>query len=396
MSLLLDALKRAEQEKLMRSPDRTQDRTQDRMHDRAPERPQPADPPVPPRPDRRAPSLELQPIGAAPPAAARSDAHAAQMVFQAKAANSESRGRGMLWAVVGVIAVLVLAAAAYVWYSVRMLAPPEAPAAVARPGPPPAPAPPAAPPGSPETPPMALAEPPPRSAMPDPPAAPARAAAPVEDVVARILREAPAAPAAAPLKLARTTETPRVPAPLAAGYEALRSGDLEAARRGYQEALATDASSLDAQLGMATVEARAGNAPAAAAHYRRALDLDPRNATALAGMATLAESARPEAVEQQLRRDLAGNPGSAALHFALGSLFASQSRWHEAQAEFFEAHRVDPAAPEILFNLAVSLDHLGQSRLAADFYRRTVAAARGRAVPFDPGPAERRLAELAR
>lgn len=395
MSLLLDALKRAEQEKLMRSPDRTQDRTHERASERPAERPQSPDPSAPPRPDRRAAALELQPLGSAPAAAARNDAHAAQMVFQAKAANSESRGRGMLWAVVGVIAVLVVAAGAYVWYSVQMLTPQEPPA-LGRPRPPSAPTPPPAQAGMPEMPPMVLAEPPPRGATAGGPAAPAKAPAPDEDLVARILREAPAARAAEPLKLARTTETPRVPAALASGYEALRRGDLDAARRGYQEALAADASSLDAQLGMATVEARAGNAPAAAAHYRRALDLDPRNATALAGMATLAESARPEAVEQQLRQDLAGNPGSAALHFALGSLFASQSRWNEAQAEFFEAHRVDPAAPEILFNLAVSLDHLGQARLAADFYRRTVQAARGRAVPFDPGPAERRLAELTR
>ena len=44
--------------------------------------------------------------------------------------------------------------------------------------------------------------------------------------------------------------------------------------------------------------------------------------------------------------------------------------------------------------LAVSLDHLRQTRLAADYYRRALDAAQGAATQFDPGPVARRLAEL--
>ena len=177
---------------------------------------------------------------------------------------------------------------------------------------------------------------------------------------------------------------------------ALRSGDLATARRSYALALTADAASIDAQLGMATVEARLGNRAAAASHYRRALDVDPRNATALAGLASLADYSRPEALESQLRGDVARYPQSAALRFTLGNLYAAQSRWSEAQAEYFEAHRLEPASADIVFNLAVSLDHLGQSRLAAEFYRRALEAARGQATQFDPAPVARRLAELGR
>ena len=46
------------------------------------------------------------------------------------------------------------------------------------------------------------------------------------------------------------------------------------------------------------------------------------------------------------------------------------------------------------YNLAVSLDHLGQSGLAADYYRRSLEAARGQSPQFDPDRVARRLAEL--
>ena len=58
--------------------------------------------------------------------------------------------------------------------------------------------------------------------------------------------------------------------------------------------------------------------------------------------------------------------------------------------------RITPAAGsgDIAYNLAVSLDHLGQSRVAAGFYRRALEAARGRTAQFDPAAAARRIAEI--
>jgi uncharacterized protein HemY len=80
----------------------------------------------------------------------------------------------------------------------------------------------------------------------------------------------------------------------------------------------------------------------------------------------------------------------------LGNLYASQSRWAEAQSAFFEAHRLEPDNADVLYNLAVALDNLNQPRLAADFYRRALTQARGRNVQFDARAAERRAADLKR
>jgi tetratricopeptide (TPR) repeat protein len=399
VSLLLDALKRAEQEKLARQGEASNDA--------------PAAQPAPgPRP---APNLELQPLGApvpAAPAAARGDepAHAAQVMFDAKvAAQDAKRGRGMLWATLGAIAIVVASAAAYVWYQIRVLSPGPATAVARRGAPPPFPQaaasepPPATaivdqPVGTPATvtiasDPMPVIAPPPAEPAPRVAAAGKESADP--DPVARLLRDAPAAPAAAPLKLARSLERPAIPADVSSGYAALRRGDLAEARRRYEAALAADPMSLDARLGIATAEARSGNRSVAQLHYRLVLELDPRNATALAGLAALAEGLAPQAVEQQLREDVARFPESAALRFALGSHYAAERRWGEAQAAFYEAHRLEPGSADILYNLAVSLDHMSQQRLAADYYRRAVEAAQSQPTQFDPAPVRRRIAELA-
>ena len=402
MSLLLDALKRAELEKLARGPG-----------EGALSGVQPREPAVP-RSIAPAPhaSLELQPqssggaghtLGAVP----RPDggAHAAQVLFQAKAAP-EARSRGMLWATIGAVAVVVLAAGAYVWYSVRTFTPQAGvqPRPRAAPIAPPAGAPPMQSPAAE----MALlsaapaarpaAESPFRPILDAPRPAPARAALPPpapDDAVARLLRESAAASSTPPLRLDRSAEAPRrVPVEVASGYEALRQGNLATARRNYEAAIAADPVNVDARLGLATVDARSGNRSSAAANYRRALDLEPRNATALAGLAALADFSRPDALEAQLRADLAAAPASSALHFTLGNLYASQARWREAQVEYFEAHRLDPGSGDILYNLAVSIDSLGQARLAAGFYQRALEAARDNGAQFDPAPAARRLSEI--
>jgi tetratricopeptide (TPR) repeat protein len=407
MSLLLDALKRAEQEKLARQG---QAAAADESAGDAP----PA--------ARR--SLELESVDspasekAAPSAggaASGADRQGARAVFAAKQPTSAARGskpnRTPIFIIVGVAAVALLAGGGYVWYEIN-----KPPGMIARapmaPGPlkpvtpaQPAPAAPAAegkaaPATEAETkgdpakegdgvPPVSSLKPGSLGAKPKPQPKAA------EQLVMSLLKDSPrAARAAPPLKLSRTIETPRVAPEVAKGYEALRTGDLETALKSYEAAVAADPTSLDAHLGLATAGARSGDRALATRHYRRALALDPKNPSAVAGLAALADFSRPDVLEAQLRADLTRYPQSAPLHYTLGNLYAAQKRWNEAQAAFFEAYRLDPESPDIAYNLAVSLDHLGQSRPAADFYQRALAAARQQGVQFDKGQVSRRLAEL--
>ena len=102
----------------------------------------------------------------------------------------------------------------------------------------------------------------------------------------------------------------------------------------------------------------------------------------------------PLANESRLKTLLASQPESGPLNFALGNLYSRQNRWSEAQQVYFNAVAADADNPDYLFNLAVSLDHLRQPKLAAQHYRLALDAAQRRPAAFDRDRVKLRLAEL--
>lgn len=402
MSLLLDALKRAEQEKIARQGHEPSAASP------AAEAPPPAGE-APPRRKLELEAHEPAPSAAAAPAsgptAAKREREGAKAVFAAKQPGSAapaSGSRNIVLAIVAVALVVLAGGGAYVWYEISKTPGPMArgpiPAAP-RPVTPAAPA--AAPPAAVTAPSPAetkAAVPPVAVLKPESAATTTARGKPqpkaAEQLVMSLLKQSAEAKPAPPLKLSRTIEAPRVSPQVAQGYDALRSGDPAAARKAYEAALAADPSNLDAHLGLATAAARTGDRDTAVRHYRRALVLDPKNPSAVAGLAALANLSRPEGLEEQLRADITRYPQSPSLHFTLGNLYASQARWNEAQAAYFEAYRLDPDSADLAYNLAVSLDQLGQARLAADFYGRALAASERQAAQFDRARVSRRIAEL--
>lgn len=178
-------------------------------------------------------------------------------------------------------------------------------------------------------------------------------------------------------------------------YAALQGGDLDLARRFYGDVLRADPKHVHALLGTAAIATQDGNADEASRLYFRVLDLDPRNAYAQAGLLALRGRADPLAAESRLKQLISREP-LASLHFTLGNLYGDQSRWAEAQQAYFQAYHLEPGNPDYAYNLAVGLEHVGQSRLALGYYRRAVelAQTRGRAG-FDPAQAQDRIRQLA-
>ncbi|GHU03284.1 hypothetical protein FACS1894158_01350 [Betaproteobacteria bacterium] len=194
-------------------------------------------------------------------------------------------------------------------------------------------------------------------------------------------------------KFRLTRATPQTNTTLEQAYEALQSGRDEEAKRGYEQVLRADGKNTDALLGLATLAARQGQIDSAHDYYLRALEADPSDATARAGVLSTGGQSDDDA-ENHLKTALARQPDSPSLLFALGNLFARQQRWSEAQQTYFQAYTGEADNPDIIFNLAVSLDHLRQHRLAAQYYQMALNAGASRTAAFDRSQVEVRLLQL--
>ena len=213
---------------------------------------------------------------------------------------------------------------------------------------------------------------------------------------------AAAAPATLPQRETGDTDTgvrlsrsqPRHDATLERAYETLQAGRLDDAQREYEQVLRRDAKNTDALLGLATIAARRGQQEQAHAYYLRALEANPNDATARAGVISTRTQGDAEFSESRLKTALSSQPDSPALLVALGNLYARQERWSEAQQIYFRVYALEPDNPDFLFNLAVSLDHLRQSKLAHQYYQMALAASETRAASFDRNQARNRLLDL--
>ncbi len=182
---------------------------------------------------------------------------------------------------------------------------------------------------------------------------------------------------------------------LALAYRAYVRGDDISAQREYQYLLQTEAHHADALLGMAALAARQGKIEEAAAWYSKVLEKDPVNLTAQAALANLLARTDPQAAEARLKKLIARHPAIPDLHAALGALYAENGRWQQAQQAYFEAYRLDAMNPQHAFNLAVALDHLGKSSLALQYYRRAQSLIEGAdPVSLDKAALDLRIAQI--
>jgi tetratricopeptide (TPR) repeat protein len=215
----------------------------------------------------------------------------------------------------------------------------------------------------------------------------------VENVV---LRPAPRAAGADSRNVRPATDAaaPVAASDIVRAYEALQAGDTAQAKALYADVLKADPKNIDALLGMGAIAWKDGRADEAGQFYQRVLELEPRNAYAQAGLISIMGGADPAASESRLRQLIAREP-SAFLYFTLGNLYADQGQWPGAQQAYFQAYQSQPDNPDYAFNLAVGLEHLGQTRQALDYYRKALDLSfrKGRAN-FDQSLVIQRVGQL--
>ncbi|HXM82620.1 MAG TPA: tetratricopeptide repeat protein [Burkholderiales bacterium] len=228
-------------------------------------------------------------------------------------------------------------------------------------------------------------------------AVPKPAARPLTAPPARLIPDSPLVGAERSTALTVARPLPQVHAKVESGYAAYLAGDLAAARADYQEVLREEPTNRDALLGLAAVDMRSGRYEPAEAIYLRLLQSDPRDAHAHAALIALrAGRMDPVAAESRVKSLLANDPAADVLYFTLGNQLALQGRWAEAQQHYFKAFAADPDNADFAYNLAVSLDHLRQSRLALEYYRRAIALAERRGGSFELDAARSRVQQLGR
>lgn len=313
----------------------------------------------------------------------------ARLLFEAKRPATENRPNFFI--VIGVLTLLVAGGiGGYVWWGLQ----PQGGRVVR--GSTPAPR----VPEQPSAPPIAAAPAP--AAVPPAPTFVAAAAGP-----AAVAAENPRPPVATikpavPLMQAATTTGPEPPIRLTRqpqtvdpmleqAWQAFNRKEFALAQAAWQRALATDPRNADALHGLAVLALRGGKPEEAADHYLRALESNPKDAVAFAGLVPLQAPGNGTQTESRLKNLLAEQPDSPHLNFALGNLYAGNQRWAEAQQAFFKAHTVDSGNPDYLFNLAVSLDHLHQTVLAARYYDQALIASERHVAGFDTVRAAERL-----
>lgn len=196
------------------------------------------------------------------------------------------------------------------------------------------------------------------------------------------------------VKISRSRVPDRESRAVMDAYQAYSTGQYSVARDLYRTALNNDPENRDALLGLAAIAVREGNYQAAYSHYLKLLELNPADPVAKSALISLQGRADPVTSRSQLMLLLEDYPNAAYLHHALGSVYAGQRNWPEAQQAYFEAYRNDNSNPNYALNLAVSLDHMGQKSTALKYYQDAIRLARSHPAAFDPMVVNVRVEEL--
>ena len=178
------------------------------------------------------------------------------------------------------------------------------------------------------------------------------------------------------------------------GWMAYQNKDYTLSKTEYKKVLKREPNNHDALLGMAAVSLQQDDVRTARDIYIKLLERDPRDPHAHAGLANIAQTDGANLSESKLKQLIEYRPDDAHLQFALGNVYVQNKNWPEAQQAFFNAWKADSSNADYAYNLAVSLDQLGKHREAKAYYEDSLKLAAGKNISFSPDAVKSRLAYL--
>jgi len=177
-------------------------------------------------------------------------------------------------------------------------------------------------------------------------------------------------------------------------FAAYQRGDLDLAKTRYEQAYVRSPDNRDVLLGLAAIASKNGDTIRAMQLYTYLVRLNPLDNVARAALLAFQQGDNVPASISSIKSMLFESPDQPSLYFSLGKLYAEQTRWSEAQQAFFDAYRLDSSNPDYALNLAVSLDRLGQSRSALDYYNAALQLAYTTPAGFDAVAVSERIRTL--
>ncbi len=158
-----------------------------------------------------------------------------------------------------------------------------------------------------------------------------------------------------------------------AGYNALVRGDVGSALELYTQAIASEPTSVMAQLGRSASLQRLGRLEEARVGYETVLRIDPSNREALTNLTTIYSARAPNEALSRLLDLEREYPSFSPVKAQIGLLYARMGSNPQALAYLREAASMAPATVMYQYNLAVLLDRLGRAEQAVISYERVLA-----------------------
>lgn len=165
------------------------------------------------------------------------------------------------------------------------------------------------------------------------------------------------------------------------GYKYFETGNYQLAKQYYQKAIELAPNDTDTFLGLAAIALIENDTDTAIKFYTQALQLDPQNTTATSAISSIYNKRQND--ESTIKRNIAANPQNPWAYFNLGNYHMDMQNWSKALQAFSKANSIAPQTPDILFNIAISLDNLDRVTKAIDAYNMAISAARLKPANFD-------------
>ncbi len=182
---------------------------------------------------------------------------------------------------------------------------------------------------------------------------------------------------------------------LAEGYEAYRAGDYSKAENIFLITVDSDPKNVNALMGLGAIAVVNKDYRSAIQYYEEVLSIKPNNLNTLEAIANLSGLVPLNANwEKQLFEVTELYPNSSVLQNACGNSYASKHNWLAAQQNYFNALANSPNNPDYMVNLAVSYDHLGEYKLASQYYTQALAYAGTSRISFNHGQVKARLVSI--